>query len=378
MSFLANSTASPRAAAIAWPDLLPVAVVLLYGAGVELVAASLGARVSWTLYLPYAGAAMLALGLAGLAGLCIEAALRHPGEGLVTAVWAGLERRGITAPALLRSLPLLLALPVFLSLFSSFKSLIPSLQPFAWDQGFADLDRVLHAGQDPWRLLLPLLDLPRAIRVLDFLYHSVWSFAIVGLWTWQAVDRRRPQLRAQILLALPITWIALGSIGGAMFSSAGPCYFAEVGGSPERFAPLLARLAEIDADAPLISHTAQHALWRLHSSASIGFGGGISAMPSVHVASAWLLVLATARCRRGAAALAAAFFVAIVVGSVVLGWHYAVDAYAGAALAWVVWAGCGALVRRLSAAAPPSCARALFAASCQNPRTGGEYFSDGS
>jgi hypothetical protein len=355
MSSFENPTAPAGPAPIAWPDLLPVAGVLLYGAGVELVAASLGvsAQVSWTLYLPYVGAAMLALGLAALSGLCIQAALRHPGEGLATAVRAGLNRRGITAPALLHSLPLLLALPVFLSLFSSFKSLIPSLQPFVWDQGLADLDRVLHAGHDPWRLLLPLLDRPRTIRILDFFYHSVWSFAIVGLWTWQAIDRRRPQLRLQILLALPITWIALGSVGGAMFSSAGPCYFAEVGGSPERFAPLLARLAEIDADAPLLSHAAQHALWRLHSSGSIGFGSGISAMPSVHVASAWLLVLAAARCRRGAAALAAAFFVAVLVGSVVLGWHYAVDAYAGAALAWVIWTGCGALVRRLSAATPP-------------------------
>ena len=72
-------------------------------------------------------------------------------------------------------------------------------------------------------------------------------------------------------------------------------------------------------------------------------------MPSVHVASALLLTL-IARRRAGGALFAAAFvfFIAICIGSVVLGWHYAVDAYAGIALALPLWMFCGALARRLT------------------------------
>ena len=94
-----------------------------------------------------------------------------------------------------------------------------------------------------------------------------------------------------MLLALPAVWVVLGSVGGAVFSSAGPCYFAQVGGAVDRFAPLLARLEQIHSSWPLVSQSAQHGLWELYRSKAIAFGSGISAMPSVHVATAFVAVL---------------------------------------------------------------------------------------
>ena len=351
MSISAEAVAESRPDRPWLPELLPLALVLAYGAAVEAVAAAIGQshRVAWTLYLPYAVPATVFLGLAGLAVLSLAALRAHPRLSLADALREETRRRGIDGATVLRSVPLLTALPVFLSLFSSFKSLIPILHPFSLDPALAELDRRIHFGADPWRIFEPLLAHPSAVRALDFLYHPLWSLLLFAAWTCLVLDRSRPTLRLQALIAIPAVWIGLGSIGGMLLSSAGPCYFAQVGGAPDPYAPLLAELARIDAQAPLVSRAAQEALWSLYRSGAAGFGSGISAMPSVHVASALLLTL-IARRRAGGALFAAAFvfFIAICIGSVVLGWHYAVDAYAGIALALPLWMFCGALARRLT------------------------------
>ena len=332
-------------------ELSPLAVMTLYAFAVHLAAAGIGrARaIVWTLYLPYAAPVMLAVGCTGLAMLSLVAVRNSPGLPLASALRGELERRGLYPAALLLSMPTVLAFPLFVSLFSSFKALIPFLQPFSWDAGLAELDRALHGGTDPWRYFEPLLAHPLLIRTLDFIYHPVWSLGLFVLWSWQALDRRRPELRLQVLLAIPTGWIALGSIGGVVLSSAGPCYFAELGGDPHRFGPLLTRLAEIDTHWPLVSQMAQRALWDLYRSGAIGFGSGISAMPSVHVATAFITVLLARRYGAVPLAFSLAIFTSVAVSSVLLGWHYAVDAYAGVLLVTPVWLACGAVARRLAA-----------------------------
>jgi membrane-associated phospholipid phosphatase len=42
------------------------------------------------------------------------------------------------------------------------------------------------------------------------------------------------------------------------------------------------------------------------------------------------------------------FALAIAIGSVVLGWHYALDAYGGAAIAVLAWYAVGSAVGRLT------------------------------
>ncbi len=344
-------SASGRITLPAWfGELSPLGLMALYAFAVHFAAAGIGRSraIVWTLYLPYAAPVMLAFACFGLAVLAFIGLRRFPSLSLASALRCELERKGLKPAALVLSLPTVLAFPLFLSLFSSFKALIPILQPFSWDAGLAELDRALHGGTDPWRYFEPLLAHPLLIRALDFVYHPLWSLGLFVLWIWQALDRRRPELRLQLLLAIPMGWIVLGSIGGVVFSSAGPCYFAELGGDPDRFGPLLTRLAEIDTDWPLVSHMAQNALWDLYRSGAIGFGSGISAMPSVHVATAFMAVLLARRYGPVPLALSLAIFIIIAVSSVLLGWHYAVDAYAGVLLVTPIWLVCGAVARRLA------------------------------
>ena len=73
-------------------------------------------------------------------------------------------------------------------------------------------------------------------------------------------------------------------------------------------------------------------------------GGGVSAMPSMHMATATLLVIAAWRTRW--LWLALLFWALTFFGSVYLGYHYAVDAPVAAAIAIPCWIAASRIYRR--------------------------------
>ena len=64
---------------------------------------------------------------------------------------------------------------------------------------------------------------------------------------------------------------------------------------------------------------------------------GISAFPSMHVATTVLIALYASSLCRWLGYLGWVFAAIIMVGSVVLAWHYAVDGYAGGLIALAIW-----------------------------------------
>ena len=117
----------------------------------------------------------------------------------------------------------------------------------------------------------------------------------------------------------------------------GPCY-----ANAEVFSEIL---PEIPA-----AQGGQQALWGNYQQMLVGREGplrqfnptrGVAALPSLHVAAHLLFAL---WCRRFARPLYLLFLIGTVLtflGSIVTGWHYAVDGYLGAALAWgSYWLAC--------------------------------------
>ena len=123
--------------------------------------------------------------------------------------------------------------------------------------------------------------------------------------------------------------------------------------SAPEFAPLMAKLqayAAIDG-VHIDAVRWQGVLWDAHSNRRYGFGMGISAMPSLHNAIAMLYALAFFRFGRFWGAAGTVFALVIFVGSVHLGWHYAVDGIVAAAAMAAIWWAAGRYLERSGYAA---------------------------
>ncbi len=241
----------------------------------------------------------------------------------------GLER------VMMALLPLLLV-PLFSSAFTSVKNAIPLIQPFAYDQAFMALDRALHFGWHPWELLQPVLGFAPVTSVVSYLYN-LWLPLMYLILCWQIFSLRDLRLRQQYLLSFLLAWALLGNGLALLLSSAGPCFYGPVVGGPDPYAPLMDYLRTADASFTNWSLEAQSYLWENYQSTGIAVGGGISAMPSLHLAIATLQALLGWRISRRLGWLLTGYAVVILLGSVHLGWHYAVDGYLSIALMLVIW-----------------------------------------
>jgi membrane-associated phospholipid phosphatase len=171
---------------------------------------------------------------------------------------------------------------------------------------------------------------------------------------WLVFCRERAALRMQFLLSFVLSWALLGNVMAVLFSSAGPCYYGLLQGGPDPYAGLLQYLHQADREMPLLALRVQALLWQDYVQHTSISGLAISSMPSMHVASAVLLALLGWRLNRAAGIALTAFAVLILLGSVHLGWHYAVDGYAGALGAALLWHLVGRLQGRAAATARPA------------------------
>lgn len=121
--------------------------------------------------------------------------------------------------------------------------------------------------------------------------------------------------------------MAAGSLGQYLLPSGGPVFYERLGlGSRFRALPI----------EPWVATTRDY-LWAdyLHPNGAIG--GGISAMPSMHVAIALWVALTLRAYFKRLQWLGWAWFAAILIGSIHLGWHYALDGIAASLIAAIAW-----------------------------------------
>lgn len=244
---------------------------------------------------------------------------------------------------ILLALPILAIWPVLARAFSLVKALIPAVHPFSLDPFLHQLDRIMHLGHDPWTLLQPILGYPIVTYSIDVLY-ALWFFVMYFAILLQITTLRDRRVRAQFLISSLLAWILVGGVAAMLLSSAGPCYYALVVGTPDPYAAQMAYLHEtvqgaviLGQEVNLIAVTVQDMLWDFYQAGDFGLGLGISAAPSMHVASTWMIAR-MAQCYGRRAAIAGwSFFGVILIGSIHLGWHYAVDGYISIIAAWALW-----------------------------------------
>ena len=214
----------------------------------------------------------------------------------------------------------------FLGSFGTFKSMIPYVQPFYLDGFLSDLDRAV-LGTDAWRITHAFIG-PTGTRLIDLAYglwFPAWAFPLVYFGCIAKEEDRR-----QFLLSFICVWVVVGVAMATILSSAGPCFLHLI---HHPYAYRYDGLFPLDAPA---ANATQAMLAASYANGDIGAFKGISAMPSVHVAIAAVLIFA-ARPWKWWFAASIAFYVLILVGSVHLGWHYLSDGIVGTLAAAAIW-----------------------------------------
>lgn len=226
-------------------------------------------------------------------------------------------------------------IPIFISLFSSIKSVIPMINPYFFDEVLMAADRSLHFGFDPWHLTHALITNKWAQHFIDINYNF-W-FAVMYVFTiWIILKRKDHVHRFQYLLSFFTIWTVLGIIMAMIFASGGPVYFDRLTGEGV-YENLFANLRQYD----LHALTLQDRLWNDYIAGETRIGSGISAMPSMHVAQSMLMYLSARDLNKKLGTLFLIFLIIIMIGSVHLGWHYALDGYVSVIITYLIYRFCG-------------------------------------
>lgn len=252
-------------------------------------------------------------------------------------------RELVARPArILVGIPVFAAMIAFNKAMIELKPAIPKIIPFSWDEWMMQADRALHFGADPWVLLQPLLGHDLVTFAINLAYNF-WFVILGGAWFWFGFQCRSNELRTRFFLSYMLSWWVGGGLLAVYFSSAGPVYYTLVGLSPDPYQPLMAYLADVNTRLPIWILDAQRLLWDGYTGKADAIG--ISAFPSMHNASALIFAFAFSQVNRKAGWFFYGYAAVILVGSVHSGWHYAVDGYAGLAIAWASWAVAGVVAR---------------------------------
>ncbi|MBR0551095.1 phosphatase PAP2 family protein [Stakelama marina] len=228
---------------------------------------------------------------------------------------------------------------LLLSAFTSFKQWILPGAGFDMDSTFADIGRLIFLGRDGWQVTHLLLPWPIATKVFDVAY-LIWFVPMILFVLLSGFLPLR--IRTRYLIAFTLVWIVLGTVIAYLLPSAGPCYF-ETFHHSDRFAPLLDTLSaqntalETSYGWNLLALSGQAELLQGYQSQTVMLAGGISAMPSLHVAMATLFACAGFALWRPLGVGLTLFALIIFIGSVHLGWHYAADGIVAAILTLQIW-----------------------------------------
>ena len=271
-----------------------------------------------------------ALSIAGLtaAGFLLRAALVARRDGRARA--GRLLRAGARPTALLDVARFVVFTVLAAHGYTWLKIFLPLLNPGLHDAALARMDAAVHFGLDVNRFAIELLPFPGLWRLIDVYYMFFLATILLGLgWFASALSLKE---RARFATGFALLWI-----GGSWFylavPSLGPCY-----AFPSDYETVRTSLP--------IQAATQETLMRHYQSVrglrERGEEGmvvspvlGVAAMPSLHVAGQAFFALFARRRSRPLFVVFTAATALTFYGSLVTGWHYAVDGYAGLLLAWL-------------------------------------------
>ncbi|QFT77435.1 phosphatase PAP2 family protein [Erythrobacter sp. THAF29] len=232
-------------------------------------------------------------------------------------------------------LPLLAIAIVVLPFFSKMKAAIPLFNDYTWDQTFIEWDRAIFFGYDAWQVLQPVLGYPVVTALLALLYH-LWFLLLYPGVMFFVYGRIDSQLRRQFFMTYMLSWALIGGAMATWLASVGPCFVGPMLGNPA-FDAQMAYLYAANEQVPIMVLPVQEMLLERYANADNGLGSGITAMPSMHCAIAFLYWIAVRRIHTGWGVFFGVFFFVTWISSVHLAYHYAVDGLVSLLAVAAIW-----------------------------------------
>jgi len=233
--------------------------------------------------------------------------------------------QGVDAVLLLR---ILVASSLTMFGYMWLKLLLPLLRTATEDATLWRLDLLFHHGVPPAAFLLPLLSRFDVLFIVDLHYGSYLLITLM-VFSWAVTDPDRDRI-VRFVNGYLLLWVMGGWLYLA-FPALGPCYIHR-----EVFRPFAIKMP--------IASLAQDYLWQNYQrvlmtrttgvlAAPFNPGAGIAAFPSLHVGVHFFFFLSNISRGWLVRMVFLGMAMMTILGSVVTGWHYAIDAYAGVLLA---------------------------------------------
>lgn len=209
------------------------------------------------------------------------------------------------------------------------KSFTYLINPHVWDRQLFALDRTLHFGYSPTIFFVTLFNHPLFLRFIDVVY-TIIDYGLFMFGTPAMLALLDSRLRVRYGAAFALMWMT-----ATVFYLALPSW-----------GPAFSATALVEPALRHMPHTVwiQSQLYRELSSLikaplapRVAYLGGVAAFPSLHVAYVALLAIAARHVARPAYLLALLAVLLMQFGSVITGYHFMIDGYAGIAIAAGSW-----------------------------------------
>jgi hypothetical protein len=222
------------------------------------------------------------------------------------------------------------------------KVYVPLIHEGTWDGALWEADRWMHLGFSPNEVAVALLAGSPLAGLLDT-WYSLWLASVVwSLAFFAASDDSL--LRRRIVLSCLLLWIC-GATLYLTIPARGPIFVFE-----RTWADLAGSLSHAEQAQMLLRNNYEAMLaTRAGDVRPFDHRLGVAALPSLHVGFHALFTFWAWRKARGLRFLFLGMTLLTFIGSVLTGWHYAVDGYVGLAVAYLCYRAALWLERGISA-----------------------------